>query len=121
MTPRPHTFGPRQARFRFLRDFVARYWYKLIRCFSTTACPRCDNARKLIVPTGPQGQKRPADAIGNAIAVAKIATGEIQDTKMIKSGRTKSGHAGAAARAKKLSPEDRKRIAEKASAARWRK
>jgi len=27
---------------------------------------------------GPQGQKRPADVIGCAIAVAKIATGEVE-------------------------------------------
>ncbi len=29
------------------------------------------------MPKGPQGQKRPADAIGAAVMVAKIATGEI--------------------------------------------
>ena len=28
------------------------------------------------MPTGPEGQKRPADVIGNAIRVAQIATGE---------------------------------------------
>jgi hypothetical protein len=28
---------------------------------------------------GPKGEKRPADVIGNAIAIAKIATGEIED------------------------------------------
>jgi hypothetical protein len=31
------------------------------------------------VPRGPKGEKRPADAIGNAIMIAKIATGEIED------------------------------------------
>ena len=31
------------------------------------------------MPRGPKGEKRPADAIGNAIMVAKIATGEIED------------------------------------------
>lgn len=72
------------------------------------------------MPTGPQGQKRPADAIGNAITVARIATGEIQDTKTSKSGRTKSGKAGAAARAKNLSAEDRSKIAKKAAAVRWK-
>lgn len=30
------------------------------------------------MPKGPQGQKRPADVVGNAITVAKIATGEIE-------------------------------------------
>ena len=29
------------------------------------------------MPKGPQGQKRPADVIGCAVTVAKIATGEI--------------------------------------------
>ncbi|MGA2289815.1 hypothetical protein [Bradyrhizobium sp.] len=32
------------------------------------------------MPRGPKGEKRPADAIGNAIMVAKIATGEIDET-----------------------------------------
>ena len=31
------------------------------------------------MPKGPQGQKRPADVIGAAINVAKIATGEIAE------------------------------------------
>src|SRR5215204_6767741 len=31
------------------------------------------------MPTAPKGQKRPADGIGNAIMVAKIATGEIEE------------------------------------------
>ena len=30
---------------------------------------------------GPQGRKRPADVIGAAITVAKIATGEIKESK----------------------------------------
>ena len=29
------------------------------------------------MPTGPKGQKRPADVIGNAVHVMRIATGEI--------------------------------------------
>lgn len=33
------------------------------------------------MPKGPQGQKRPADAIGLAVMVAKIATGEIEDAQ----------------------------------------
>jgi hypothetical protein len=32
------------------------------------------------MPTGPKGEKRPTDVIGNAIMIAKIATGEIEDT-----------------------------------------
>lgn len=71
------------------------------------------------MPTGPKGQKRPADAIGAAIMVAKIATGEITETPARKSNKTKSGLAGAKARAEKLTPEARKEIAKKAAAARW--
>jgi hypothetical protein len=32
------------------------------------------------MPTGPKGQKRPADVIGNAVKVMRIATGEEQET-----------------------------------------
>jgi hypothetical protein len=32
------------------------------------------------MPKGPEGQKRPADVIGNAFLVAKIATGEATET-----------------------------------------
>jgi hypothetical protein len=31
------------------------------------------------MPRGPKGEKRPADAIGSAIIIAKIATGETED------------------------------------------
>ena len=31
------------------------------------------------MPRRPEGEKRPADAIGNAVMIAKIATGEIED------------------------------------------
>jgi hypothetical protein len=32
------------------------------------------------MPTGPKGEKRPADVIGNAVKVMRIATGEEVDT-----------------------------------------
>lgn len=69
------------------------------------------------MPKGPEGQKRPADTIGAAIAVAKIATGEIEDNK--KSGRVRSGKAGGKARADALTKEQRSEIARKAANARW--
>jgi hypothetical protein len=31
------------------------------------------------MPKGPQGQKRPADVIGNAVHVMRIATGQIEE------------------------------------------
>ena len=72
------------------------------------------------MPTGPRGERRPADVIGAAVMVAKLATGELSETPNQKSGRTRSGHAGAKARAAKLSAKERTAIAKKAAAARWR-
>jgi len=72
------------------------------------------------VPRGPKGEKRPADVIGNAVHVMRIATGEIEDRKPL-SGRVRSGHAGAKARTKSLSADKRRSIAKKAAAQRWRK
>jgi len=73
------------------------------------------------MPKGPKGESRPADVIGCAIAVAKIATGEIDEILPEKSGRVKSGKAGGKARAKKLSAEQRRKIAANAANARWGK
>lgn len=69
------------------------------------------------MPKGPRGEKRPADVIGLAVTVAKIATGEIEDDKP--SGRRRSGKAGSAARASKLTAEQRSEIAKQAARARW--
>jgi hypothetical protein len=72
------------------------------------------------MPKGPQGQKRPADSVQAAIMVAKIATGEIEEKLKEPSGKTRSGKAGAAARAEKLTAEERSEIAKKAAGARWK-
>ncbi|WP_298822831.1 RNA-binding protein [uncultured Roseibium sp.] len=71
------------------------------------------------MPKGPRGEKRPADVIGNAVMVARIATGEIEETTKEKSGRVRSGKAGAKARAEKLTGQERSNIARKAANARW--
>ncbi|MEM9148766.1 MAG: RNA-binding protein [Pseudomonadota bacterium] len=71
------------------------------------------------MPKGPQGQKRPADVIGNAVMVAKIATGEIEDTKYKQPAKVKSGKAGAVARVENTTPEERSEIAKKAASGRW--
>lgn len=71
------------------------------------------------MPKGPRGENRPADVIGCAITVAKIATGEIEEVPEEKSGRVRSGKAGGKARAVKLSKVERKEIAKKAANARW--
>ncbi|HJU15368.1 MAG TPA: hypothetical protein VJ770_02760 [Stellaceae bacterium] len=71
---------------------------------------------------GPQGQKRPADTIANAIRVAKILTGEVGED-MGDSGKDKAaqtlGWKGAAARREKLSPERRREIAQRAAEKQW--
>ena len=71
------------------------------------------------MPKGPQGQKRPADVIGAAVMVAKIATGEIEETLKEPSGKVRSGKAGAKARAEKMTPAERSAVAKKAAAKRW--
>ena len=73
------------------------------------------------MPKGPNGQKRPADAIGLAVMVGKIATGEIEDTTAdpAKAHNSRGGKKGGAARAVKLTPEERSEIARRAAAKRW--
>jgi hypothetical protein len=73
------------------------------------------------MPKGPQGQKRPADVIGAAVMVARIATGEIEDKKPLegKEYARKGGLKGGVARAKSLSKEQRSKIAINAAKIRW--
>jgi hypothetical protein len=72
------------------------------------------------LPKGPQGQKRPADAIGLAVMVGKIATGEVEDdADASKDHHREGGKKGGAARAAALTPEERSEIAKKAAAKRW--
>jgi len=71
------------------------------------------------VPKGPRGEKRPADVIGNAVHVMRIATGQIEDKPSKAPNRAKGGKKGGAARAKSLTADQRKKIAQKAARARW--
>lgn len=79
------------------------------------------------MPKGPGGQKRPADVIGAAVKVMRIATGEEPEDIDTPESRGKDPHAsamgkkGAAARAKAVSPARRKEIAKKAAEKRWKK
>ena len=73
------------------------------------------------MPKGPKGEKRPADVIGAAITVARIATGEIEDKTSPMPNRARGGKKGGPARAAKLTPEERQEIAKKAARARWEK
>lgn len=76
------------------------------------------------MPKGPKGEKRPGDVIGNAIKIARIATGEEEET-LTENGKDKAavslGKRGGMARAESLSKKERKEIAKKAAAARWKK
>lgn len=72
------------------------------------------------MPYGPQGQHRPADVVGCAVKVARIATGEIEDTTTpVADGASDSRSLGGQARARKLSPKRRSEIAQQAAQARW--
>ncbi len=75
------------------------------------------------MPKGPKGEKRPADVIGAAVTVAKIATGEIAEN-VDDDGKNKAavelGRKGGMARAKKLSKKRRSDIAKNAAAKRWK-
>ncbi len=71
------------------------------------------------MPTGPRGEHRPADLIGAAMKVARIATGEEVEEVRPPSGKVRSGLAGAKARAESMSKKDRSAVARKAAAARW--
>ena len=76
------------------------------------------------MPRGPRGEKRPADVIGNAVRVMRIATGEEQDDRKPEqpvNPAAELGKRGGAARAKALTPEQRREIAKKGAASRWSK
>ncbi len=74
-------------------------------------------------PTGPKGEKRPADVIGNAVKVMRIATGEETEILSADDGKDPAAKAlgakGGAARAKSMTPARRAEIAKKAAAKRW--
>lgn len=76
------------------------------------------------MPKGPKGEKRPADVIGNAVKIAQIATGEVEDEKT-EDGKDKAaqtlGRKGGRARANSLTKEQRSEIAKKAAQKRWGK
>lgn len=74
------------------------------------------------MPKGPNGEKRPADAVGLAVLIGKIATGEVEDVP-VDDGKDPAakalGKKGGAARAANMTPERRAEIAKQAAAKRW--
>lgn len=77
------------------------------------------------MPRGPRGENRPADVIGTAIKVMRIATGEEKETPATDSGKDPAaaamGRKGGAARAAAMTPERRAEIAKAAAQRRWHK
>lgn len=74
------------------------------------------------MPKGPKGEKRPADVIGNAVKVMRIAVAEESEQSTAKVNRArKAGLKGGAARAAKLSSKQRSEIARVAASVRWKK
>jgi hypothetical protein len=77
------------------------------------------------MPRGPKGEKRPADVIGAAVMVGRIATGEIDQTETLPDGKDPAavalGRKGGKARAEGMTAKRRKEIAKKAAAKRWQR
>ena len=76
------------------------------------------------MPTGPKGQRRPADVISNAVHVMRIATGEIEEPPLTDDGKNAAavalGRKGGVARARSMTKAKRVAVAKKAAAARWK-
>jgi hypothetical protein len=70
------------------------------------------------MPKAPRGEKRPADAISNAVKVMRIATGE-EESASVKSAAAELGSLGGKARAASLSKKKRSEIARQAAKKRW--
>lgn len=74
------------------------------------------------MPKGPKGQKLPADVVGNAVHIMRIATRQIEENADDKRERRYArARKGASARAATLTPDERSEIARAAAAARWKK
>ena len=75
--------------------------------------------------TGPEGERRPADVMGNAVKVMRIATSEEpEDLGPADDGKDPAaktlGKKGGAARAARMTPERLAEIAKAAAAKRWK-
>lgn len=76
------------------------------------------------MPKGPRGEKRPANVIGGAVKIMRIATGEEADDREdapALSPAAQLGKLGGAARARNLTAEQRQEIAKRGAAKRWGK
>jgi hypothetical protein len=80
-----------------------------------------------MMPRGPKGERRPADVIGNAVKVMRIATGEEPEdygagpeSEGKDPAAVALGRKGGAARAAALTKRRRSEIARQAAAKRWK-
>lgn len=74
------------------------------------------------MPRGPKGKKRHADVNRNAVLIARIATGEIEDMTTHDGKNAAAvalGRMGGKARAKSLSKKRRAEISKNAATLRW--
>jgi hypothetical protein len=75
------------------------------------------------MPTGPKGEKHPADAIARAVKVMRIATGEEPEDYGAQTGKDKAaqelGRKGGKKRAEAMTPERRSEVAKKVAEKRW--
>ncbi len=75
------------------------------------------------MPKRPQGQRRPADVIGAAVKVVRIAVGEETKYAPVDDGKDPAakamGKKGGAVRAKSLTAEKCWKLARKGAAKRW--
>lgn len=72
------------------------------------------------MPRGPRGERRPADVIGAAVKVMRIATGQESEEIAVRSAAAELGSRGGKARAAKLSKKKRSEIARRAAQSRWK-
>lgn len=77
------------------------------------------------MPKGPNGEWRPRDPIACSTHVARILTGEIEETFEPPADERRppdpaaGGRVGGRARATKMTPEERSAIAKRAATERW--
>lgn len=74
------------------------------------------------MPRRPKGEKRPADVVGAAVMIGKIATGEIRDLTTDDGKNAAAvalGRMGGKKRAENMTAKRRSEIAKKAAAKRW--
>ena len=68
----------------------------------------------------PQGQHRPGDVVGTAVAVVRVAMGEQDEQFEVRTAGQTLGRSGGRVRAMKLTAAQRTAIAKQGAVARWK-